>query len=246
MRTIALIATVAACAFMSGCWSRAKGTEVSLDGFREFAIRTQAGADVPAGSPTYQTAGAMPRTLAVVKVAGVYRCGDEPRVMQTVQLTEVELNELSRLGSHEAGMDVQSLGNILPPGSRVQESDLLRAAGRLNAEALLVFTYRTVNGHDMWVFPLLFTVGLAPVVNKSCETRVDAVMLSTRDGGLLFDGSGSDDGWQIANGYTADAAASQVEARVERRAFGRLIDRLLGGMNGPDVRERPEAMMGAW
>jgi hypothetical protein len=231
---------------LGGCWRDTRSAAASFDGFRQIAMQNAGGIELPIGSQTYPTASAMPRTMAVVKVQSLSRYGKEPGCVETVEWSEDELEELARLGSHTVGIDAQPLSRLLPPGSRVQEEQLLAAAKSLNAEALLVVTYDTVRGHDAWIFPLLFTVGLAPTVNKSCESEVHGIIIRTDDKSLVFDGSGSDDGWQIANGYTAETAAEQVETRVQRRAFARLINRIIEGKNGSDVREQPEAMMGAW
>lgn len=231
---------------LGGCWSDTRSVAASFDGFRQLAMQQQDGREPPAGGEIYLTTSTMPRTLAVCKVQAVSRHGDQAGLVETVALWDEELQELSRLGAQTVGIDAQPLSRLLPPGTRVQEEQLLAAARQLNAEALLVVTYDTVRGHDVWVVPLLFTAGLAPTVNKSCEAQVHGIIIRTDDRSLVFDGSGSDDGWQIGNGYTAKAAAEQVETRVRRRAFARLIDRIIEGKNGPDVREQPEAMMGAW
>ena len=246
VRVLASAALIGSLVFLGGCWRDTGSAAASFDGFRQFAAQTQDGAELPASGEIYLTTSTMPRTLAVCKVQAVSRHGNQAGIVETVALSDEELGEISRLGAQTVGIDAQPLSHLLPPGSTVQEGQLIAAAQHQNAEALLVVTYDTVRGHDMWVFPLLFTLGLAPTVNKSCESRVHGIIVRTGDRSLVFDGSGCDDGWQIANGYTADAAAEQVQARVQRRAFARLIDRIIEGKNGPDVRAQPEAMMGAW
>ncbi|MBX3403203.1 MAG: hypothetical protein KF699_07310 [Phycisphaeraceae bacterium] len=229
--------------FLSGCWHDTRSVAASFDGFRHMATLRGGGDVLHAAGEVYLTPRELPRTLAVVKVRAVSRYGDHAGLVETVELSEIEIRELARLGVRTVGVDAQPLSRLLPAGTRVQEEQLLAAARQLDAEALLVVTYDTVQGNDMWVFPLLFTVGLAPTVQKTCACTVHGIIVLTGGGGLVFDGAGSDDGWQIANGYTAQSAAEQVVARAERRAFSRLIDRIIAGQNGPDVRVRPESLM---
>lgn len=104
---------------------------------------------------------------------------------------------------------------------------IIAAAREMNADWLLVYTLDTelTDKTHGWGLSLL-TLGLIP--NRTASMRATAVasVMDLRTSQVLAEWMFNDDGWQPANGYTADDACEQVTKRTEGRLERTLAERV--------------------
>jgi len=241
--------TVAAlvCLPMLGCFPAKETPAADLDSLRRLVVHGEAKlvdvADTrPQDSPALSTI-----WLAIAKVRRATGPEQDPSLqMVTLAPSDDERRTVGTAERDLGGTGSEPITAFVEPGLVVTAETLHGEARRLGARAILVYTYWSKQETDTWSFPFLFTLGLAPVLNSSYQARVEAIAVDVASGAVEFDGMETDEGWQVANGFTRPEAERQVSRRVERRAFARIMDRYIAAMGGPANPPRQEPMGDSW
>lgn len=105
------------------------------------------------------------------------------------------------------------------------EEDLRKAAARVQADMLLLYTFDTRFDIETTV-PFLGTFSLGILPNKAADVTatVSAALIDTRTGYVYALVETSDTQRQIANAWTSQDAVDQSRTRAERNAFSKLVD----------------------
>ncbi len=134
------------------------------------------------------------------------------------------------------------IGNVIPLnrlviGTIESEEDLRKAAARVHADMLLLYTFDTRFGVESTVPALgVITLGLFPNDEARVTSTASAALLDTRTGYIYMLAEATADTRQTANAWTSQDAVEQSRRRAESDAFKQLTDQLKSGWK--DVAER--------
>ena len=132
------------------------------------------------------------------------------------------LQRLARLPGITAAVWMNTL--LLPAELR-GESDLRRAAARLHAPILAIYTLDTDFYQQETLAPLtVVTLGLAPNQTMHVQTVASALILDTQTGYVYGTAEGRASRKQLASHWTSEEAVDQSRAKTEAEAFAQLMD----------------------
>jgi len=138
--------------------------------------------------------------------------------------SEIDLNRLAELPMLRGLVRL----NRLVIENRIEtEEDLRKAAARVQADMLLLYTFDTRFSVKNTV-PFLDTISLGILPNKEANVTatVSAVLMDTRTGYIYTLAEASDTQKQLANAWTSSDAVDESRIRAESRAFAKLVDEL--------------------
>jgi hypothetical protein len=135
--------------------------------------------------------------------------------------TQKDLDALAKLPGVEG---VVTLNRLLLPPKLSSDLDLRKAAAKLHADALLIYTFETETKNDT-VFPLLAvaTLGLAPNWQYSANSTVSAVLMDTKTGFIYGAIEENESHSGITSGWLNRATVEKNRKVVERTAFEKLM-----------------------
>lgn len=177
-------------------------------------------------------ASSFPANLAAVRVqARGYRSyttqGYDYGNYSVVTLREVESDtDIDSLAS------LPMINNIIPLNRLViidikDESDIRKAAARVQADMVLIYTFDTKFGVESFIPALgVITLGLFPNDEARVTSTASAALIDTRTGFIYALAESTADAKQIANAWTSKDAVDQSRRRAERDAFEGLISEL--------------------
>jgi len=125
-----------------------------------------------------------------------------------------------------AGMaQVSPLSRLLLPSYLQSDRELRKAASRLQADMILIYTLDTDFYDSDTSTPLsIITLGLAPTIQVRVITTISAVVMDTRTGyiyGIVEETAREE---QAAAAFTTQNAFDQLRQKTERRAFELFLD----------------------
>ncbi len=122
---------------------------------------------------------------------------------------------------------IAPIGRLQLPTRFGGVEDLRRAAAELQADMLLLYTLDTQFTNDDKAKPLtVISLGLSPNKVVSVTTTASALLIDTRTGFIYGSAEATAEDDQLANAWTDENAADETRRRVEREAFGELVDEL--------------------
>ncbi len=120
---------------------------------------------------------------------------------------------------------ISPLSRLLLPVHLESDKDLRKAAARIQADMLLIYTLDTDFYNSDISTPLsIISIGLAPTINVRVTTTISAIVMDTRTGyiyGMVEETAQKD---QTAAALTTQNAYDLLRRKTERRAFEMFID----------------------
>lgn len=236
---VLMIAMLAISGFVGGCtvYDTPSGTPVN---FGELGIgvpevsRLSSDRDDPSGLTSGlpdRPLADFPAVLAVARVQGQGYISAVGPSYHTAGFSIVGGREaesdrsIRRLESLPLVLGVAPLNRLVVDANARNEEDLRRAAARVQADLLLLYTFDTRSSVETTI-PLLglATLGLFPTEEARVRTTAAAVLIDTRSGYVFGIAEATHTEKQPANEWTSGDAVSQAWRRAERRAFDDLVD----------------------
>lgn len=143
-----------------------------------------------------------------------------------VTVRDIEKDEdFDRIGKLHGIAQVSPLSRLLLPSYLQSDEELRKAAARLQADMILIYTLDT-NFYDRdKSTPLsIITLGLGPTINVRVISSVSALVMDTRTGYIygLVDETAEEQ--QTAAVLTKQNAFDQLRLKTERKAFEMFLD----------------------
>jgi hypothetical protein len=117
------------------------------------------------------------------------------------------------------------LSRLLLPNYLQSDKELRKAASRLQADMILIYTMDTDFYDSDASTPLsIITLGLAPTIQVRVITTISAMVMDTRTGyiyGVLEETARKE---QAAAAFTTQNAFDQLRQKTEREAFEMFLD----------------------
>lgn len=125
---------------------------------------------------------------------------------------------------------VSALSPLVLSGPARHDRDLRAAAGRLNADLLLLYTFDTAVYRGDNTSPLdVVTLGFLPHRHMRVRCTASAMLLDTRNGYVYATSEGSATTKQLANTWTTRDAVDQSRRRAEQQALDQMVERFVAG-----------------
>ena len=183
-------------------------------------------------------AASFPATLALLRIQDRgYRSRTSKSIERgnysIVTVRDVEEDEdLQRL------QKMPGVGSIVPLNSMVvgnlnTERDLRAAAARVQADALVLYTFHTSFDVDTTIPAVgVLTLGVFPAEKAKVTSTASAAIIDTRTGFVYALAESTSDTSQLANAWTTQSAVDQSRRRAEREAFEGLLTELESAWGG--------------
>jgi len=143
-----------------------------------------------------------------------------------VTVRDIEKEEdFDRINKLTGIAQISSLSRLLLPSYLQSDKELRKAASRLQADMILIYTLDTDFYDRDSSTPLsIISLGLAPTIQARVITTISAMVIDTRTGyiyGILEETTRKE---QIAAVFTTQNAFDQLRQKTEREAFEMFLD----------------------
>ena len=178
----------------------------------------------------------MAKFPAMIAVARVQASGYSSRSVKgygggaysVVTTRDVETDgTVERIAKMPGVAGLAQLNRLLLPPNLQTEADLREAAGRVQADILVLYTFDTDFYDRNYAAPLsVVTLGLSPNKRAFVTTTATALILDARTGYVYGGAETTEKSDQAANSWTTDDAVDDTRRRTESRAFEKLVGEL--------------------
>jgi len=118
-----------------------------------------------------------------------------------------------------------ALNRMLLPARLEGDQEIRRAAARLQADLVFLYTFDTAFfDHDAATPLTVITLGLSPTRKITAVTTVSALLLDTRTGYVYSAYEVTEKEATISTSWGSRGSADEARRKTERRAFGKLVD----------------------
>jgi hypothetical protein len=145
-----------------------------------------------------------------------------------VTTRDVEKDEqMDRLAKLPQLRGIGQLSRLLIDGNLDSDLPLRRAAAKLQADMLLIYTFDTVFSSEDKAAPIsVISLGLSPNQQVRVTSTASAVLMDTRNGYVYGVAEATARQNRMTNAWQNEVACDETRRATETEAFGKLVDQL--------------------
>jgi len=169
-----------------------------------------------------------PANLALARIQGVVRQSSEtsaPAYVVESASSGEETIDVDRMRNLPGVSGFAMINSLLVGANEVTPEDLRKAAARIHADMLLLYTFSMDSTIRDVLPPLSFvTLGIAPTQSQDVVLTASAVLIDVRSGFVYGTLQVMEDGSTLSNAWNTWEAKKRRGAKLEKAALDKMLD----------------------